>query len=266
MSSKWRAFQERLLSARMMRTFDVQRRYVVEEMRSLPWADGSASKSFEVKSAESEIEALVNGLPGTTTTATQIAAVARAGYGRGSRDVFAYLEMGSYGVSFTLANAGAKRYLAQLKDLELSERNGSISATTKKKIRSVLRDMVNNGTTYDDAASRIMAMGREGTFSRDRAKLIATNQVGHAYCEGNREMVTQFERETGLSMEKDWQTVNDSAVTPECRHYQGMGWIPKSQAFTAPSERHGTVSDMRAPRYTNPRCRCVVRYRVSDGT
>ena len=85
-----------------------------------------------------------------------------------------------YALSFDLPNAPAVKYLSELEDLMLSQRQGSISKTTRDELRRIITDGVEQGKSYTQVAQEIRQQD-PFVFSRSRAMLIASNEIGKAY-------------------------------------------------------------------------------------
>lgn len=85
--------------------------------------------------------------------------------------------------------------------------------------------------------------------------MIAINQVGNAYENGRYTAFDDLKRQ-GYVMKKIWDTVGDDKVTPECRNNEAQGWILYEQ--NRPS------GDNKAPRHSNPRCRCTTNVEITN--
>lgn len=258
---KWIVRQETRLASRLVRRWKKQMAWVIEQARGLSVFkdEGKGVRRIEAKTLQDEIETIAREIPGNVEIVDEVVATARVSYKKGAQHQHKVLDLGRYGISWDIVNPDAVDYLDKLRDLNLSDYRGSISRQTKRRIQRILRDGVNDGLTYDQLAEKIREQGKAGVFSKARGRLIATNQVGHAYGEGNNRMVRRFSQQAGVPMKKAWATVNDDRVTPECRAYQEQGWIDLDANFTTTG-----TSDQRAPRQTNPRCRCDTRYQTSE--
>lgn len=248
---------EKRMTGKVARRLKQQRKYVVDEMASLPFFDNAKGvKRFETKTMYDDIDNFVDGIPYNTELVDDIVAVARPSYRKGVDRGITELDLGQYGITFDLVNDEAVRYLEDIKVLNLSDFKGSISRQTKDKIRKILIESAETGRSYTETAKLIEEQGEAGVFSRSRAELIAVNQVGHAFGQGNMDIVDGFISETGSIVQKAWQTVGDDRVTPECQENQDIGWIGFNEAFPS--------GDEQAPRASNPRCRCVTTFQVVD--
>lgn len=88
----------------------------------------------------------------------------------------------------------------------------------------------------------------EKWYSPVRAEMIAVTETTRAAVEGERAMVAQLEKETGIRMIPIWLTMNDERVCPVCgpRHEQ-------------------PITDGKFPP-AHPRCRCDVGYQLPEAT
>lgn len=273
---------EARLTARLVRRWKAQLAQLLERMKALPFAeepeegkgacfvckgtrkltagDVTATCSTcrpERKGIEDlQVGDLIDGLDGFRETVEDVVAIARSTYKAGSKFQGQELQLGKYGISFEITYPDAEAYMRRLRSLNLSNFRGSISRTTKDRLQAILTESIRKGRTYDETAKLIKEQGRAGVFSKERGKLIAVNQVGNAHEEGKRKMSQRFTETSGIRVLKSWQTSNDDRVTEECQDYEDMGQIPIDQPFVSDS---GT-SDQRAPRQTNPRCRCNTAY------
>lgn len=247
--------QEIRLEKKVFARFKKQLDWLVEEARELSYfQDQKAVQRLVTKSIRSDVDDFLEDLPENEGMTDDIGDTANDTFKRGARDVHGSLDMAKLGVSFDLVNPEAAEYIRKLKDLQLSNFRGSIQRETKNRIQKILVDAIEEGTSYGEVSRKIRAQAEAGVFSRARAELIATNQVGRAYGTGNDEMVRKFMFETSSLCQKSWRTVNDGNVTVECRKNQEQGWLGMEEAFLS--------NDEHAPRIKNPRCRCVTTYRV----
>lgn len=248
---------EKRMTGKLARRLKAQRKWVIETMASLSFFDSEKGVKFlERKTIYDDVDGLVDGLPYNTDIVDDIVAVARPSYRKGVDRIIEEMALGRYGVTFDLVNDDAVAYLEGIKTLHLSNFKGSISRQTKEKIRKILIESAETGRSYSETAKLIEEQGESGVFSRARAELIAVNQVGHAFGEGNMDIVEGFIEETGSIIQKAWATVGDDRVTPECQENQDIGWIGFNEAFPS--------GDEQAPRASNPRCRCVTTFQMVD--
>lgn len=247
--------QELRLEKKVMARFRRQLAWLVEEAQKMPYfQDSKGFHRYVSKSVREDVDDFLEGLPENEGMVNDLGQTASDTYKRGARDVNAKLGMAKVGVSFDLINENAVDYVKKLKELHLSNFRGSIQRETKNRIQKILVDAIEEGTSYGEVARKIKSQAEAGVFSRARAELIATNQVGRAYGNGNDTMVRRFMLETSSLVQKSWQTVKDQNVTEECKKNEEQGWLGMEESFLS--------SDKIAPRLSNPRCRCVTSYRV----
>lgn len=155
-------------------------------------------------------------------------------------------------MSFSLQNP---RAVAWLQDYG-AQRVTKINETTRQYIKTVITEGVERGWSYDQMARAIIeryrefAVGRPQQHIKSRAHLIATTEVGEAYCEGNLQMA-QMLQDAGFVMEKRWQTVGDDRVSAVCRGNEAQGWIALNLPFQSGHMRP----------LAHPACRCDCLYR-----
>lgn len=94
-------------------------------------------------------------------------------------------------------------------------------------------------------------------LSKNRADLIAVNELGEAYSSGNQETAKALNREN--EMMKRWDTVGDKRVTRGCRHNEDQGWVELDYEYTS-IDGVGKSSTERPTRF--PGCRCTLDYDV----
>lgn len=151
------------------------------------------------------------------------------------------------GVSFDLKNPRAVRFLRN----RAAKRVTAINDQTRDYLKTVLTNAADKGWSYQRTAAKITE--RFAEFSRSRAELIATTEIGNAYEAGNRMVVDELASGGGLPMEKAWITVGDDRVDEEiCGPNEDAGWIPLEDDFpSGDQEPEG-----------HPGCRCTCDYRV----
>ena len=158
-------------------------------------------------------------------------------------------------VDFSVPTHAEAVYYEALKDLHLSNYKGSITNTTTERIQTAVVKGVKEGMTYDQIAKNIQKLDPQ-VFSKNRADLIAINQVGKAYQFGNHLPMQELWNEWIMVL-KYWSTVNDNKVTPSHTRNQNNGWIMLDEDFSG-------TGDQIAPASDNPRCRCHIEYKVGD--
>ena len=155
---------------------------------------------------------------------------------------------------FDLSNPRAVEYL---------DRRGAalvtrVNETTRGYIRTVVRDGVERGESYNQMADRLIsrfaefAVGKPQHHIDSRAHLIAITEVGEAYSEGNL-LVGQSIQAAGITMEKSWETTGDGRVSDGCLENEAAGWIPIDDVFPSGHERPLRF----------PGCRCVLMQRTT---
>jgi hypothetical protein len=134
---------------------------------------------------------------------------------------------------------------------EINRRLKNIDAmeeTTKKQLVESLKDVLEGKKTYQEylrEAEEIIP------FGRNRAKKIATHEIGSVYVEATNQAIKDYSKATGTVVLKQWSTVNDERVTAGCRFNESLGWIPDNATY-------GTV--INPPRFIG--CRCTLIYDV----
>jgi len=158
--------------------------------------------------------------------------------------------LGTLGIAFDLGHPDAVQYLEQQRPLVLSK----MKQTTKDEIKPLLIEAAKTGESPNSVAKKI---GEAFSFSKSRSIMIAVNEIGTAYEYGNWVPMVDAQKQ-GHEVLKGWLTVGDNRVTPQCKDYQTMGFIPLDDNFVS-----GTgTTDQTAPRASNPRCRCTTLYEV----
>lgn len=134
-----------------------------------------------------------------------------------------------------------------------------INETTRGQLRTVIRNAVRDGKSYQELASDI-----RGTFQgfrtpsplkhiKDRAELVAVTEIGDAFEHGT-EMMAREMQDLGQPMEKAWLTVGDERVDSGiCGSNEGQGWIPLNETFGSGHTRP----------LGHPGCRCTDMIRVA---
>lgn len=158
----------------------------------------------------------------------------------------------NFWISFDLQNPVVTWYIDTFNALHLSDKFGSISLTTKNAVLAELRRWVSERLSYSDIAKNINALDSQ-IFSKSRAKLIATREIGKAYEVWNfvpmREAKAQWAK-----VSKYRKTVWDDRVTEECKENQN--------AWRIELDTPRPSWDVETPRDWNPRCRCSSRFEI----
>ena len=156
-------------------------------------------------------------------------------------------DMVKFGISFNVNNPAVNQYMRDFEALQLSDREGSISLTTKNNVIAELRKWVEENLSYTQVAKNIQALDQT-LFSFNRAKLIAVRETWLAYEYGNyipmREVSQQWAK-----VQKKRSTVHDDRVTATCRANEAQWWLEIDEKWQS--------WDDLPPRDTNPRCRCT---------
>lgn len=164
-----------------------------------------------------------------------IAAVHRAALEAGIRVAIADLKAE---IAFDLENPRAVAFLAD----RAAERVTMINETTREGLRSLLTKAVDEGRSYGKTAKAIKEQfdgfsGRKPqAHIRSRAHLVAVQEAGEAYCEGNLQVGKELQA-LGLVIDKAWLTTKDSRVSAVCRGNEAQGWIPIDDAFSSGHDR-----------------------------
>lgn len=140
------------------------------------------------------------------------------------------------GVDWAVINTTAARWASQY-SFELVR---GISEVTRRGLQEVVPRFYTDGMNLGQLKE---ALGR-WFESPVRAQMIAVTETTRAAVEGERALIEQLQRESGIKMQPIWQTANDEAARkcPEC------------------SPRHGKpITDNLFPP-AHPNCRCWVTY------
>ena len=155
-------------------------------------------------------------------------------------------------ISFNLSNQRAEDWMIK---------NGSklitnVNETSRHQIKTVVRNGVKEGLSYDKIAANItkrykeFAIGKPQLHIRSRAHLVAITETGNAYEAGAREGAKQA-NDAGLTMEKKWSTTGDNRVSELCLVNEDESWIGLDQVFASGHDRPLRF----------PGCRCAALYR-----
>lgn len=148
------------------------------------------------------------------------------------------------GFDWTLANQAAAEwvngYTATLYD--------QINTTTRKKVRTSVREWVENGQPLDALVDELAPI-----FGRQRAQLIASTEVTRAYAQGNREAYLR----SGVVTRWEWRTAHDERVCPICGPlHKTVVRIDSDFSGFLPDEVRNTGNITAPP--AHPRCRCWI--------
>lgn len=236
---------EKKLEKGVLKALEKQQKYILSKARKL--IEKSAKKVLLLKGLDEDIDRLIEEIDNDELESL-ILASSESSMLFGARYRIKKSKLGKYGITFDLSNELAISYLETDRPLVLAK----IADTTKKAIKPILIDSVKNGTSYNETAKIIRSLG---AFSKSRAQMIATNEIGHAYEWGNRIPMLDL-KSKGFDVLKKWSTVNDSLVTPECLSNEDDGWIDINSDFNS--------GDQNAPRGDHPRCRCTILYNFNE--
>jgi SPP1 gp7 family putative phage head morphogenesis protein len=143
-------------------------------------------------------------------------------------------------------------YAKTFGELNLSNYKWSISKTTKLKVTEILQTGLTNNIGVNEIAKQIQTLDAT-VFSKTRAKLIATTEVGKAYEHWNSLPIKQLQS-VGVEMLKQRQTVNDSRVREEHTQNEEDWRIPLNDMFS------WTGTEL-PPDW--PWCRCTILYKMN---
>jgi len=135
-----------------------------------------------------------------------------------------------YAIRFDIDSDPAVQYLERMRELHLSQRQGSISKTALAELKDIIAKGVEMGYSYTQVAKQIREKD-PFVFSKSRAKLIAVNEIGRAYGFGSFEPSRVLAEEEGYIMEKLWQTSHDDKVRKRHTMNESAGWIPLKNQF-----------------------------------
>lgn len=153
---------------------------------------------------------------------------------------------------FNVDTEPAVRYLRNLENLHLSERDWSIFKTTKKEILTLLAEWVKSWKSYTQIWEEIQNIN-PFVFSEERAKLIAIQETWQAYWWANYEPAREMVRK-GYVMEKKWVTSHDWKVRDTHHLNETQGWIPLDNPWSWTWDMYAPSKDFR--------CRCTSSTRI----
>jgi len=159
-----------------------------------------------------------------------------------------------YAIRFDIDSSPAVKYLTDMRELHLSQRQGSISKTTLAELKDIIAKWVDEWLSYTQVAKQIRETD-PFVFSKSRSKLIAVNEIGRAYWFWSFEPSRVLAEEEWYIMEKLWQTSHDDKVRKRHTMNESAGWIPLKNQFP------GTW-DQYAPSTIDIRCRCTSTTRI----
>lgn len=157
-------------------------------------------------------------------------------------------------MDFSVPTSPARVYLNALENLHLSQRQGSISATTENEVRSIVAQWVQKMKSKEEIVEEIQKLSK--VFWKNRADLIAINQIGKAFQYGNFVGMKEY-HDAGYLTLKEWSTVGDNRVTKTHTQNQSDWYRELNEVFSG-------TGDLIPPASDNPRCRCALLYRIGN--
>jgi len=262
----WRLQQAKRLKKRLQKHFEKQQTFVLREAKSLSFF--GRRKNAVDPADEKEIDLLVSRIPEKDAIAETLAIYWRASMLKGGKSTVRQLKLGQAGISFSLKNKEAIKWLKAKKIIEtaepmstewikarnvlkLSDYKGNIAHTTKQEIKKILVAAAESGQSYTTTAKQIAALSDEGIFSAARGQRIAVFEIGSAYQVGGKIPMEDFASQfPDRQPEKKWVTAA-SEICPDCLGYQSLGWRELNYSFGG----HDTP-----PAHVN--CRCSLVWQV----
>lgn len=166
---------------------------------------------------------------------------------------YADLLPSGYSLAFDIDASPASNYIRDMRNLMLSERNGSILLTTKRELIDILSSGVQEWLSYGDIAKQIRGTD-PFVFSKTRAKLIAINEVGRAYWWANHEPGRVLTKE-GYVLVKRWATSRDEKVRDTHAQNARDGDIAFDKNFSGTGDEY-------APSSHDVNCRCTSTHEI----
>lgn len=257
--SKRRATMEGSLRRAMQRVFRTQRGLMLHSLRV------HRLTSFQEAVAVSDGDAWFNAVERDTHDA--MLAPLQSHIGQAMQRGIVQQQADALGLAGSdLAKATKKRTFAAQdpRTLQYMQEHGaqtvtSINETTRKALRKVLAQGVEEGWPYPRTAKEIRNTfdGFAGLMPqahiRDRAELVAKTEIANA-TEYGMMLSAQEMQATGLTMEHRWST--SGGACDICAPNPSVGWIPLDLAFPS--------GHMRAP--VHPACSCFTATRIQPGT
>lgn len=146
--------------------------------------------------------------------------------------------------------------LAYLKKHAAEKLGKDVDKTTRELVRKVLVQSFEDGWTYNRTVKEVRtlyagfsARAAQGHI-RNRAELIAVNELGNAYCAGSLHAARQLENQ-GMRIEKAWALATNPCAL--CQGNASQGWIPLDRNFS--SGQDGPTA--------HPACRCSLMTRAA---
>ena len=234
---------ETRMEKQMKQLLDKQLEYVVRHTAELSVFQQKGIRRVDTKALDNELRDLTYNLPHKKEMVSTMARYSSLVMLKGANARINKLRLAKFGISFDLTNHNAVNFLSGLTTLHLSDKDGSITRTTKNGIIKVISEGVQEGLSYGEMATRIRELGDAGVFSAARAQTIATNTIAEGYEFGNREPMVDAQ-DKGLRVQKSWVTVGDDKVTEECAANEEEEWLELDEAHDS--------GDQNPPRLGNP--------------
>jgi hypothetical protein len=197
--------------------------------------------SFKESIPDDTIDELFDNTSPNANMATAIQSAVESAISVGADTLIDQLDVDTV---FSLENPRAVEYL----DNYGAELVKGLDETSKRILRDLLANATEQGFSYQKTAKLIEKLFTD--WSTNRAKLIATTEIGNAYQEGNL-IVGKDLAASGVAIEKSWLTRGDDKVDPHCSANADQGWIDVNAVFSSGVERP----------LDHPRCRCVMLMR-----
>jgi len=125
-----------------------------------------------------------------------------------------------------------------------------VDETTKTQINKIITDWIKTWADYSSIAKLIKK--RFASFSKNRATLIATNEIWNAYEYWKNEQAKEYSSRTWNQMMKKSISQGDSRVSSICRECASQGWIKNEELFASGFEH--------SPHHIA--CRCYIKYKT----
>lgn len=252
--------KEKVLMKKLKQSWRKQSDWCVDQLGSLSFLadnkkDNAPEDDIDMKSVAFEVDEMMSNLPEKEFVAETIVASMGVAMQKAGDTVIKNLDLGSFGIEFTLDNTDAKKFLGGKLSHELSNFKGNIHRTTTNNISRIILNGAENGDSLKDIAQKIKAQGEEGVFSPARGELIAQTELGRAYKKGAEIPIEQFiDQNPDREMEKRSRDAGDGRVRFEHKEASKQGWIPYAENHKGTGEKAAPFSDFG--------CRCHEEYRL----
>lgn len=253
-SIKYRDRQESRLAGRLNRIFKAWAKELAQKVQQLPQLQPKSFIYIETKQLDADIQELLDGSSFKPLMTEALIAYIGASYVKGSRDLNRALRDSGVSFSFNLDSPEVIRILEARRIFELSNYNGNITDTTRKKIVQIVSGGIENGLSIGEIAHQITLEGQAGVFSKSRAEFIATQEIGRAYGQAQFDTAQEIGAMTGRAIEKAWITAEDDKVRPTHSQNADDGWIDLNANFSGTGEKAAPSQDFR--------CRCTFETRL----